>query len=97
MNKLFLFIFILGLIILFCFNKYFEKFTWAYGYYPKPRLNVKLPKGSWKETCVVKDYRHPFLWAQCKDDHGKFIETSIDAGKCFETKIKNVKGTLECE
>lgn len=100
MNKLFLFIFILGLVILFCFNKYVEKFTWAWGYYHKQNKLAKLkglPNGSWMNTCIVQDFRDPLLWASCETDRGKYIEASIDVAKCIKRKIRNVNGVLECD
>jgi len=103
MNKIFLFIFILGIVLIFCFNdkisnhiNLIEKFTWAFGYYPKPNRK-KLPPGSWSRNCIVQDYRHPFLWASCENDHGKAMDASIDAGKCIDNRIRNVNGVLECD
>lgn len=104
MNKIFLFIFILGLVFVICFNNNMnkhinsiEKFTWAFGYYPKLKSKNKLPPGPWHKNCIVQDYRHPFLWASCEDYHGKHKDTSIDAGKCIDNQIRNVDGVLECD
>ena len=99
MNKLFLFILLLGLIIFYCLIHKMEKFTWAWGYYTKPTRypqSVELPPGSWRETCIIQDFRDPLLWASCETDTGKYIETSISADKCIDRTIRNVNGTLEC-
>lgn len=100
MNKLFLFIIVFLLIIFYCWNQNLEKFTWAWGYFPKPGKLSKfkgLPPGAWKNTCIVQDFRDPLLWASCENDYGKHIEASIDIDKCFDRKIRNVKGVLECD
>jgi hypothetical protein len=103
MNKLFLLILILGLIVFYCLNHNLENFTWAWGYFPKNRkmkydeLYKILPTGDWRKTCNIQDFRGPMLWATCQNDRGKYVEASINIEKCFERKIRNVKGTLECE
>lgn len=101
MNKLFLLILILGLIIFYCINQNIEKFTWAWGYYPvhnpnKYKKTKGLPTGSWRRSCIIQDFRDPLLWASCENDRGKYIEASINISKCFNRKIKNVNGVLEC-
>ena len=102
MNKLLLFILILGLIIYWCLNQNIEKFKWAWGYYPKLRKNKiteskGIPEGIWRKSCIIQDFRDPLLWASCEDDHGKHIEASIDVAQCFGRKIRNVNGILECD
>jgi hypothetical protein len=90
MNKnLLIYILILCIIIYYLFsNLFIEKFTWTY--------NNKLPEDLWKNTCIILDYRYPLLWASCENDKGKFIDTSININKCYEDKIRNVDGILEC-
>jgi hypothetical protein len=103
MNKLFLLILILGLIIFYCLKHNLENFAWAWGYFQKIRkmkydeLYKNLPRGDWINTCNVEDFRDPMLWALCQDDRGKYVETSINIDKCFDRKIRNVKGILECD
>lgn len=100
MNKLFLFIFIIGIILLYYLNQNnykLEKFKWAWGYYPSISQSKELPSGTWKETCTIQDFREPLLWALCENDYGKYKETSINIDKCIDKKIRNVNGILECD
>jgi hypothetical protein len=92
MNKLFIFIFILCIILFYCFSNNFENFI------NKNNISYKkLPKGLWRSTCIVHDFRDPLLWTLCENDHGKYIETSINIDKCINRKIRNVNGVLECD
>lgn len=102
MDKKLLFIFILIMVFWYCFSYKLENFIWAWGYYTPPEIFTKQnnlnnsTNYSWLKTCKVNNIKGPFLWASCEDLRGKYVDTSIDTSQCYENKIKNVDGTLEC-
>jgi hypothetical protein len=88
-----IFILILLIVLYFIFNyKPIEKFD----IYDDRNKLYNLPGGSWKEKCIILDSRGPFIWASCENDKGKLVDTSIDISKCYNNKIRNFNGILEC-
>jgi hypothetical protein len=93
MNKN-IFILILFVILCFIFNytTHIEKFD----IYDNNNKLYNLPKGFWNEKCIILDKRGPFIWASCENDKGKLVNTSIDISKCYNHRIRNFNGILEC-
>lgn len=60
-------------------------------------INKDILEGNWLDTCKVYDFRYPYVWALCDNDKGKQIDTSINLSTCYQNKIKNFNGNLECQ
>jgi len=88
-------IFILILFIVLYFVFYYTS-TEKFDIYDNVNKLYNISNGSWNEKCVILDKRGPFIWASCENDKGKLVNTSIDSSKCYNNKIKNINGILEC-
>ena len=86
MNKLLIICLLVLIILVFVCNYNIENFN------SLSQINSSLSHND----CTILDYRHPFIWATCLDDKGKYIDTSIDISKCINNRIRNFNGELEC-
>jgi hypothetical protein len=49
--------------------------------------HVDLPEGTWKDTCEVISWNNPELTAQCVDNQGKIITSTINLDSCVEIEL----------
>jgi hypothetical protein len=61
-----------------------------------PALAQSVPQGSYQQTCTNVRVYGDRLEAQCSDDRGALVGTSIDLGSCRNGDIGNVNGNLRC-
>jgi hypothetical protein len=64
-------------------------FIFYYMFGKKSESFVLLPKGSWKDTCKVTKFSHPYIWADCLDDKGRINKTFINTNTCHEFKHRD--------
>ncbi len=63
----------------------------------KISTNTNLPRGTWRDTCRITDWRPPILWADCKNYFGHYKSSSINLTSCYNRSIENVDGFLKCK
>lgn len=64
-------------------------FVFYYMFSKKSESFVLLPEGSWKDTCKVTKFYHPYIWADCLDDKGRVNKTFINTNTCYEFKHRD--------
>lgn len=56
-----------------------------------------LPGGSWQRSCRNSAARGARVTAQCRSDHDRWFDTSIDTRACRSGRLANQNGQLVCE
>ena len=60
-------------------------------------VKKKLPPGNWNDSCLLLDYRHPLIWAECKNKKGVYKTASKDLSRCLSKNLSNIDGELQCD
>jgi len=55
------------------------------------------PPGNWNDSCLLLDYRHPLIWAECKNKKGVYKTASKDLSRCLSKNLSNIDGELHCD
>jgi hypothetical protein len=58
--------------------------------------NGRLPGGSWQRSCRGGEMRGSRVTAECKNERGRWIGTSIDMRSCRSDLLGNRNGDLVC-
>ncbi len=59
-------------------------------------IDLKLPKGEWKNNCRLVCWNPPILTADCRDDLGHYHNSSINVDSCYTREVHGDHGHLDC-
>lgn len=69
---------------------------WGNGPGPGGGWNGRLPGGSWQRSCRGGEMRGSRVTAECRNERGRWIDTSIDMRSCRSGLLGNRNGRLVC-
>jgi hypothetical protein len=58
--------------------------------------DADMPSGDWRATCRSERIYGSVLYAQCRDRHGYWRETTLDLRHCEDDEVQNRDGKLVC-